>query len=289
MVQLENELLKVSIAEKGAELQGIFRKDVNMEYLWSGNPAFWAKKSPVLFPVVGGLKNNRYTYEGKTYELGRHGFARDKVFTVTAQTAASAGFTLLANEETLQHYPFNFRFTIHYTLQQATLQVTYEVENTGDTTMLFSVGGHPAFKVPLSNDTGYEDYYLQFEAVENAGRWPLSPEGLIEQAPDPLLTNSDTLHLNKPLFYADALVLKNLVSRSVTLKCEQHAHGLHFNFKDFPYLGIWSAKDADFVCIEPCCGLADSVNASGELAQKEGIEQLPAHQTFRRTWDATFF
>lgn len=289
MIQLENEWLKVSVAEKGAELQSLLRKDVNLEYLWSGDPAFWGKKSPVLFPIVGGLKNNHYTYKGKTYELGRHGFARDKTFTVASPTAASAAFTLESDNDTLQHYPFVFRFTVEYHLQQAGLQVTYKVENTGNDTLFFSVGGHPAFKIPLTDAGSYEDYYLQFNTTENAGRWPLSAEGLIEKTPEPLLHHTDTLPLNKPLFYGDALVFKQLRSNSVALKSRQHAHGLHFHFEGFPYLGIWSAKNADFVCIEPWCGIADSVDTTGQLEQKEGIEKLAQQQTFSRSWRVELF
>lgn len=288
MIRLENESLAVTIAEKGAELQSIARKDLNLEYLWSGDPAFWGKKSPVLFPIVGGLKNNQYSYKGNTYALGRHGFARDNVFTVAEQTATSAAFVLQSTEATQQQYPFTFRFTVQYALSHPGLQVTYKVENTGSEPLLFSVGGHPAFKVPVAGDT-FEDYYLEFNKAETTGRWPLSPEGLIEKQPEPLLNNETVLQLNKPLFYGDALVLKHLNATAVSLKSKQHGHGLTFHFEGFPYLGIWSAKDADFVCIEPWCGIADNVDASGKLEDKEGIEQLQAAQTFSKTWSVDFF
>ncbi|RFM29809.1 aldose 1-epimerase family protein [Deminuibacter soli] len=289
MIHLENELLKVSIAEKGAELQSIIRKDNGLEYMWSGDATFWGKKSPVLFPIVGGLKNNAYTHNGKTYPLGRHGFARDKVFTVSAQTANTIAFTLESTADTLQVYPFTFRFTVQYQLNNASLLVTYKVENTGNENLLFSVGGHPAFKVPLTDGGSYEDYYLQFDTAETAGRWPLSDEGLIKTATEPLLENTDTLPLNKPLFYGDALVLKHLQSKSVTLKSKTHAHGLRFHFDGFPFLGIWSAKNADFVCIEPWCGIADSITTTGRLEDKEGIETLAPQGSFAKTWSVDLF
>lgn len=289
MQYLSNEKLSISISEKGAELQHISRTDLELDYLWSGDAAFWGKKSPVLFPVVGGLKNNQYTHRGHVYKLGRHGFARDQVFTVTDQTTGSITFTLTDSAASLEVYPFHFRFSVKYQLQDETLQVIYIIENTGDTDMLFSVGAHPAFKLPLATGTAFNDYYLLFSAPENTGKWPLSPEGLIERAAVPLLNNAQTLALEKPLFYADALVLKNLTSDRITIKSDKTPHGVEMYFEGFPYFGIWSAKDADFLCLEPWCGIADHVDASGELAEKEGIMQLGAGSKTEKSWSVTFF
>jgi len=289
MLQLSNERLSITIAEKGAELQSLTRKDLQLEYLWSGDAAFWGKKSPVLFPVVGGLKNNSYTYNGTAYTLGRHGFARDMVFTVAEQTADSIRFLLTDSADTKKVYPFPFHFEVVYTLDDNRLTVTYRVRNTGNEELFFSVGGHPAFRVPLAAGTSYEDYYLQFNREETAGKWPLSPEGLIERSTQPLLDHTQRLPLKKTLFYADALVLKHLASDVVTLKSDATPHGLEFHFKGFPYLGIWAAKDADFVCIEPWCGIADHVDASGQLQEKDGINQLQAGGLFERSWQVVLF
>jgi galactose mutarotase-like enzyme len=284
MPELFNDQLQIVIAEKGAELQHIIRKDSQQEYLWSADPAFWAKKSPVLFPIVGTLKNNAYTYKGKNYTLGRHGFARDHVFTVKEQTATRIVFTLTDTEHTLPVYPFNFTFSVIYTLEKDVLTVQYLVENTGADTMYFSVGAHPAFKVD-----DYESYYLSFNKEENTDLWPLTAGGLIEKTPVPYLQNTTTLPLKHSLFYQDALVFKHLKSTTITLKSDKHAHGLEMNVEGFPFMGIWAAKDASFVCIEPWCGIADSVDASGELSEKEGINKLLAGQTFERHWSARFF
>src|SRR6476646_4404150 len=139
---LQNNILSVAISTKGAELQSIIHKDFGLEYMWSGDPKFWGKKSPVLFPIVGGLKNDSYTYKGKTYQLNRHGFARDMEFEVTDQNEDSIIFRLDSNEETLAKYPFRFMFSIQYRLDSNRLSITYAVRNTGDEEMLFSVGGH---------------------------------------------------------------------------------------------------------------------------------------------------
>lgn len=289
MPVISNEILEVNILKRGAELTSIVSKSTGLEYMWNADPAFWAKTSPVLFPIVGTLKNDTYYYEGKAYQLGRHGFAREKEFTVTAQTAASVTFTLVTDESTLKNYPFHFRFDITYEVINNTLSVTYKVLNTGNTELLFSVGGHPAFKVPLVEGAAYADYYLQFEKKETTGRWPISKDGLIETKPVSLLENSHRIPLSKELFLQDALVFKNLKSSKVSLKSSATSHGLLFDYTGFPFLGIWAAKNADFVCIEPWCGIADSVSTDQQLKNKEGINKLDAGDAFERNWSVSLF
>lgn len=289
MITIGNDILSVQISPKGAELQGIQRKDHQLEYLWSGDPAFWGKKSPVLFPIVGGLKNNQYRHNGQTYELGRHGFARDKTFEATEQTPQSATFVLTDDAGTLAAYPFPFSLSIRYAVHEGTLTVRYTVQNTGDQPMYFSVGAHPAFRVPLAEGTSYNDYYLHFNAVENAGIWPLSPEGQVLGEPVAFFSNAQEIPLTKELFHKDALVFKHLASNAISIRSEKTPHGLEVRYPGFPYMGIWSAKDADFVCIEPWCGIADAVNASGELKEKEGIIELAPAGIFQREWSAIFF
>ncbi|MBX2922706.1 MAG: aldose 1-epimerase family protein [Chitinophagaceae bacterium] len=281
---IENEFLKADIKSKGAELCSLIDKTTGINYTWKGDPAFWGKHSPVLFPIVGTLKEGLYHYEGRDYRLGRHGFARDMEFSVAEQAAHSIAFLLEDSAGTLLNFPFAFRFKITYTLTEKALSVTYQVNNPSEQPLLFSVGGHPAFAVPFIPGTTYETYYLEFESPETAGRWPISTEGLIEEAPVPLLNNSRVIALSKPLFYKDALVFKQLLSQKITLKTEQSAGGLEFSYPGFPYLGIWAAKDADFVCIEPWCGIADSVNSNQQLTDKEGINTLLPGGSFERTW-----
>ena len=285
---IQNDYLSVEVQAKGAELMSLYNKKEQLEYMWSGDPAFWGKHSPVLFPIVGELKNNTYYYKEKAYQLGRHGFARDMEFTVVEQTTSSVGFSLLSNADTLQKFPFEFGFDIEYLLQQDWLTVTYKVKNTGNDDMYFSVGGHPAFKVPLVEGTDYNDYYLEFNEPELAGRWPISAEGLIETDAEPFLLNTNKLPLRKELFYRDAIVFKNLRSDTVRLRSSKHDKGIEFNFPGFPYLGVWAAKDADFVCIEPWCGIADPVNSSQQLTEKEGINRLAPQGIFERSWGVGF-
>ena len=289
MHSISNDIITITVADKGAELQSIYHQQNNLEYLWSGDPTFWAKKSPVLFPVVGGLKNDSYNYKGKDYKLGRHGFARDSIFELADETNDSITFSLKSNNQTKASYPFDFVFRVKYSLQENKLHITFIVENIGLENLLFSVGAHPAFKIPLTEETKYEDYYLQFNKTEDAARWPLSSEGLIETTSAPLFKSADRLPLRKELFYKDALVFKHLASNSVSILSSKTSNGIKVSFPGFPYLGIWAAKDADFVCIEPWCGIADSVNASGNLEEKEGIIALEAEGKFEIGYEIEVF
>lgn len=286
---ISNNILNVVIASKGAELQNIFNKQTSLEYLWNGDEKFWAKRSPVLFPIVGGLKGNTYFINNQSYQLPRHGFARDNNFEVLHHDDNCITFLLDANHDLKKNYPFNFEFHIQYELTENKLSVTFFVKNTDEKNILFSVGAHPAFKVPLVDGTAFSDYYLLFSETENAGKWPLSKDGLIEKEPIPFLINTNKLPLSKELFYTDALVFKQLASNSISIVSDKTTHGLKLVFDDFPYMGIWNAKDADFVCIEPWCGIADTVDTTQQLAEKEGINILPAGENFKRTWTVEVF
>jgi galactose mutarotase-like enzyme len=288
MVRLENDHLKVDIAPLGAELQSLFSKQHSLQYLWNGDPAHWGKHAPVLFPIVGQLKDNTYIYNGKAYGLNRHGFAREMEFKVVQAADTSAIFSIESNEDTRQLYPFEFELRLNYLLEGPSLITGYEVSNKGNEPMYFSIGAHPAFTVPLSKSTRYEDYYLEFNQKETASKWPLH-SGLIGSQPQGCLDDSNHLRLTHELFYEDALVFKKLHSTSVSIKSETTSHGLKVDFQGFPYLGIWAAEDAPFVCIEPWCGLADSVYHNQQLKEKEGIIELGANATWVKDWKITCF
>jgi galactose mutarotase-like enzyme len=286
---IQNATIQVEIADKGAELQSINHIDTNINYLWNGDPSYWAKKSPVLFPIVGGLKQRTYYYENKAYHLNRHGFARDMLFKVQQPTKQSIAFVLTDSKETLQVFPFRFVFTIKYTINDNSLTVEYNVENVDTKNMYFSLGAHPAFAVPLTKDTVYDDYFLQFNKTENVGIWPLTDDGLLQETSVQFKWENNKIMLHKPLFYHDALVFKNLKSDSIQLRNSKNNHGITMHFPNFPYLGIWAAKDADFICIEPWCGVADTTSCNQQLANKEGIQLLTPGAKFIRSWDVTIY
>jgi galactose mutarotase-like enzyme len=288
MITLENDYIKVSLAAKGAELQGLFSKETRLEYLWNANPKYWAKHSPVLFPIVGSLKNNSFNYQGKSYELPRHGFARDHVFNFEQISGTEAVFTLAQNEDTLKVYPFYFELKLWYRLIDRKLNLTYEVINTGTEELLFSIGAHPAFAVPNTPNTVYEDYYLAFNTDERLTFWKLD-DGLVADETEAIELGSHKLNLKHDLFYNDALVFKTLQSNCISLLNSKNDYGLHFHFEDFPFFGIWAATDAPFVCLEPWCGVADGVHHDQELIHKEGIIKLDVAESWSRFWEVECF
>lgn len=288
MITLENELLKASFVQKGAELQSLKSKTSDMEYIWDANPKDWAKHSPVLFPIVGALKDNQYAYQGEQYELYRHGFARDMEFELESKSADSVVFKLNSSAETKKVYPFDFSFSIVYTLKSHGLSCTYKVYNPATSDLLFSVGGHPAFATPVNENIRYEDYFLRFNQDEALSINKIS-DNLISEEIKSIPLKDKTLPLTHELFYEDALVIKSLKSNKISLQNKVNTHGLHFSFEGFPFFGIWAAKDANFVCLEPWCGIADSVNHSGQLSDKEGIIILSAEESWQRTWQIDIF
>ncbi|RZL54376.1 MAG: aldose 1-epimerase family protein [Pedobacter sp.] len=288
MITLENDFIKVRIANKGAELQGLFSKETNIEYLWNGDSEYWGKHSPVLFPIVGSLKNDSYIYTDKTYKLPRHGFARDNEFIADQLNTAEAVFTLTQSDETLKVYPFPFELKLNYQIIDRKLILEYTVTNTSSKKMFFSLGAHPAFAVPNTPNTSYEDYYLAFNNDEKLTYWKLE-DGLVANETENIDLSRHRLNLKHDLFYDDALVFKALQSNCISLLNSKNDYGLHFHFDDFPFFGIWSAKDAPFVCLEPWCGVADSVNHNQQLAHKEGIVKLDAGKSWKRSWEVECF
>jgi galactose mutarotase-like enzyme len=267
----------------GAELQKLTGVESGIEYLWNGDAAYWGKFSPVLFPIVGTLKNNHYSYKGSFYTLHRHGFAREKMFTAEQVSDSEAVFSLHDDESTRVLYPFRFILQLRYKLEGNRLTVSYTVYNPGDEELYFSIGAHPAFAVPLKKELAYEDYYLAFNEPETAGRWGLQ-DGLLMENPIPFLQNEQQIPLSQELFAKDAIVLKGLKSTSVALRTAIDSRGLSFGIDGWPHLGIWAAPGAPFVCIEPWQGHADPVNHDGNLVSKPGIVKLAVSEDWQKSW-----
>jgi len=271
---ISNSKISASIKHSGAELFSL-KNSHNKEFIWEGNPDFWGKHSPVLFPIVGTLKNNTYTINGVEYQLPRHGFARDMEFQLIQKTDNSAIFSLKYNEETLKKYPFQFELQLIYTLNEATLDLEYKVINKGETKMPFSIGAHPAIALPEA----FENYAFEFEKKETLEYYLLEND-LISNKTKVLETTDNLVPLNYNLFKNDALIFKTLESKSLTI-LENSDPYIKIDFKDFPSLGIWTKENAPFICIEPWLGYSDTAENSGDLFKKEGILVLEAHQTFQ--------
>lgn len=288
MITLENEFLKAGFLTKGAEWRSLVEKGHGREYLWQADPAFWGKSAPVLFPIVGALKNGVYEYGGTSYALGRHGFARDLEFRVKEQEAWRAVFALDSSPATREVYPFDWTLEVEYRLWKRVLHTTFTVINRTAGPLYFSVGAHPAFRLPFFGEGAFEDGRLDFERAEPLNRWPLNAQGLLDGTTRPVPAQGASVPLSHPLFADDALVLKGLGSGRLSLRQGGSAGGVSLEFPGFPYLGIWSAPGAPFVCLEPWCGVTDSVGSTGRLEDKEGINRLDEGGRFVRSFALTF-
>lgn len=288
MVEIKNKLFEVSVKEVGAELCSIKSLISGKEYIWQADPEVWAEHAPNLFPIIGCLKGDAFIYKGQEYACPKHGFFRknDKV-SLLKKTDDSLTFGLSYSEETLKVYPFKFEFRIKYTLEANTLRVEHTTINHGDEDMLFSVGGHPAFTCPINEGENYDDYYLEFEKAETAQSWHVQKDGLIGLNTHPVFDEPTRINLHPHIFDDDALVFKNLNSSKVSLKSHKSAQVLSISFNDFPYLGIWAKPNADFVCIEPWIGIADSTDSDRNFETKEGLRKLASGANFSATYSIT--
>lgn len=272
-ITISNPLLTASFKRKGAELISLKNTETT-EYMWEGNPEFWGKHSPVLFPIVGTLKQNTYRLNDQDYTMGRHGFARDLDFEIASQSENSITFALKASDGTRIVYPFYFELQITYTLAGNQLEIRYDVANTGSSALPFSIGAHPAFALPGN----FEDYSLQF-SEQAPDAYYLLQDDLLSDVTAPLHTTAATLPLNYSLFENDALVFrKNQVSSIAILHNSKERIRVHF--KGFPFLGIWTKDQAPFLCIEPWYGVSDTVNSNQDLFEKEGITILQPKENF---------
>ncbi|EAD1641004.1 aldose 1-epimerase family protein [Listeria monocytogenes] len=288
MIKLENEVLLVEMKTAGAELTRIFHKDTGLEYLWNADSKFWGRHSPVLFPTVGRLVDDTYLVDGKQYHLGQHGFARDRDFQVIEQTENSVRFELDADEDSLAIYPYKFKLSIIYTIEKNTVAVSYEVENTDNKRIYFSIGAHPAFHLPLTDGTTFEDYYLDFGTEENLET--LCLEGPYRSGDIKKIVDEPAryLPLSYDLFKNDALIFEALKQKEMTIKSDKTPHFVKVSFPEFPFVGVWTAKPGTpFLCIEPWYGIADGEGESVELRDKAGIEHLEPEAVFASEYEIT--
>jgi galactose mutarotase-like enzyme len=286
---LENDQCRVTVNSFGAELSSFIRKDFsNLEYIWQADPAVWARHAPVLFPIVGRLPLDTYLHEGKEYKLPQHGFARDQQFVLLSQTSEELIFGLKADENTRPLYPFDFELIIRYQLRGNTLVVSWQVNNLNkDHELLFSIGAHPAFRCPLLPDEQFEDYYFEFDHAVSFERHLLTG-GLLTGQTQPVLNDQTELPLTYELFADDALVLKKFDFTHLTLRSRKSERAVRLRFDGFPYLGLWTkGPGAAFVCVEPWQGVASTMGGPQELAEKEGILNLPPSKGFTTEYSIT--
>ena len=291
---LQNDQCRVRINSHGAELASFQRRDLDdLEYVWQADPAQWGRHAPLLFPIVGRLPEDKYLYNGQSYKLPQHGFARDQEFQLIHEEAGQLVFQLMASAASKAVFPFEFDLRVTYELRGTTLTVSWKVRNPAAAPheLLFSIGAHPAFRCPLVPGEQFEDYYFEFDKPLELERQVLQgglrsgetePVPLIDM---PVVDDGTALPLTNELFANDALVFANPKYGDgiewLVLRSNKSPRSVKVSFAGFPYLGLWTkSAQAGFVCIEPWQGVASAVGAPSELVDKEGILTLGPSEEF---------
>ena len=277
---IQNETLRLSVKSMGAEMTSLFHLSKQLEYLWQGNPQIWGGQAYNLFPIVCALANDQFSYQGTSYTLAKHGFARKMEFSLAEQTQNSLTFLLQDSLETLKQYPFHFQLFITYTLSKNELMHHYKVVNSNEETMFFSVGGHPAFNLAIFEGETIEDYWIEFEQAEKVSRL-VNKTGFLQDQ-DLYLNNEKIIPIRPDTFKDDALVFGNLNSENVFIKNRKGNYQVKVNIKEFPYLGLWAKVAAPYVCIEPWQGIPDAPEGYKDISQKKGILALAPKQSWER-------
>ncbi len=276
MITLKNEFVTAKFNEKGAELKSLVCGD--REYIWRGDEKIWASSAPVLFPICGGLKDDEYYYGGKRYEMKRHGFVRTSLFEVEKVSESAVTFLLRSDDESKKQYPFDFELRVTYALQNKSLKVNYNVKNCSDETMYFSVGSHEGYYCP----EGIEEYDVILPQKETLDATVVDGP-ILSHNTERIIENDDKISLKEEYFTIDALVFKDIKARSVVLKHRNGERAVKLSFEGCEYFLIWTKVGAPYVCLEPWCGISDSVDTDKKLETKEGIRALSANESFEKT------
>ena len=277
---IRDKVLSATILTKGAELSSL--KTTKLEYIWQADPKVWPRHSPILFPIVGRLVDHEYTYNGNTYPMKQHGFARDNDFYVIEHTSNSITFEQTSTDASKINYPFEFILQVKYTLQKNILNVGYTVKNPSDKQDLyFSIGAHPAFNCPFEPNQKRNEYQLVFDK-DLSPKANININGLYEGNTVSVFNKKGIMDLPDNIFDMNSLTFNpNPFSKVTFVHQPSQKKYVSVSFKNFPFLGIWSTdKQSKFVCIEPWHGIADRKDHNKDFTHKEGIIKLPPHQNF---------
>ncbi|HMB01250.1 MAG TPA: aldose 1-epimerase family protein [Spirochaetota bacterium] len=279
---ISNDFFTAGIAEKGAELKSLKNRQTAQEYIWQPRNGYWPGSAPVLFPVVGMLKDNKYKFKDREYYMPKHGFAKDSIFVPESIKKDTLTLSLTATAATKKLYPFNFKLVITFSLNNSGLTVTATVKNPDNSALYFSIGAHPALNIDLDN-TSMQNYFIEFEKPETSKRYA-AQNGLMKTKPEPFLRKTRYIFINENIFNRDALVFKNLRSKFVTVKNKQLDYAVTVDTGHAPWLGIWSQPGAPFLCIEPWFGYPDKTDSTYNFKRKTGIIKLKP-----QSWFATYY
>ncbi len=282
--------LQAAVDTFGGELVSL-QDPSGTQYIWQGDPAYWSGRNPLLFPIIGKLKNDTVCFNGKPYPTPKHGIARKQEFTLLEQETNRIVLELREDAPSLALYPFPFALRVEHRLEPDGFTTTIWVENTGPQPMPFTFGGHPAFRCPLFENTRFEDYQVVFDQPETASTILVTPQGLLSSGEqEPVLKNQNILDLNYSEFARlDTYVLKGLASTGVSLRHKDSGRGVRMDFSQFPILGIWTvgAKQAPFLCLEPWHGCPAYDNDSGDFRDKPHCITLVPGETRKLSYSVT--
>lgn len=283
MLHLENEFLSVSISEQGAELNSVLYKPNHSEQIWCADPAFWGRHAPLLFPVIGRLRNQQYTLNDKLYSISRHGFARDKQFIVQNVSSDTVELVLQSDTETRKSYPWDFTLTVRYVLKGHTLKREFIISNHSDTPMYYELGGHDAYQLDLSS-AALTDYYVEFEGISDEIQTiGMDADGLLTREHHPITLDHGRWYLGPNAFPQDTLIFDQLPVRRCTLGCTKHPNKITVDFEDFEFFALWSqyklGKDTPFLCLEPWSALPECNYLGQALEEKIGIRKIAPNQS----------
>ncbi len=282
---IENEILKIDVDSKGAQLYSVYSKKSNTEYLWQGDPAYWTGRAYNLFPFIGRMYNGVYTYRGKEYAIRSHGVARYNEFIVEEQTPTKLVFLLKDSEETYKEYPFHFEYRVIFEIKDNALSVCQEAKNTDEKTLICGFGGHPGINVPFGNGA-FEDYYLEFSQATNVSQQLLSENKFMADKTEAYaLQNGVKLPLRHSLFDNDAVILEG-TSQCVSVKSNKESRIVKMYYEDFKYIGFWHAceTDAPYVCLEPWSALPATEGKIDDLEQKKDMFHIDSGKTKSATF-----
>ena len=288
--QLENEVIRVEVDSFGAEVKSVKSVGDGQEYMWNGDPKYWGRTSPVLFPFVGAVRNKQYRCGESVYSMGQHGFARDMEFELERQEENRIWFVLSSDTETLSKYPFAFRLHIGYELEANELHVFWAVDNTDDKPMYFSIGAHPAFLCPVHGEADKYGYGLKFGGLSDVLHYhENTPEGLSLAGDDRLTLVDGTVKFTPGFFEKYTYVAEGKQTGEVSLLDMAGDPYVTVTF-DAPLFAVWSpeGKEAPFVCIEPWYGRCDAVDFEGSISERAYEQALAAGGTFHASYSMRF-
>ena len=284
---LKNDILTVEVNSVGAELYSAKRDGV--EYVWQGDERYWGDRAPMLFPICGRFYEGKYVYEGKTYEMGGHGFVRKRELAAEQVSDTEVRFLLSANEEIKAMYPFDFSLAIVYRLDGETLHTTYEITNTGDVILPATAGGHPGFNVPLDGKGAFDDYYLEFSEECYPDEMLLNGSYFAGRKRALNLEDGKIFRLKHSLFDEEGVFMSRAAS-SVTLKSDKTDRYVRVDYPDMYYLGFWQAAkvNAPYICIEPWCGFAGDDGYVVDISKRSDMLRIRPGCTKSVGYSVTF-